>query len=769
MARLDLRTNSLLDSLLKREPQRLYCKDRAGEGSDRIEHNRIEHNRSFLRGVGDANEFVGGIDLHPDSKAQETQGKQGTQGTGNLVVYGKYGKGKTTLSIQLATACAEQGWIAIYFSLGQKNKAIIENYLDKKEDEFPMLSITNSLHEDINKAIATSAKLHSRLIFINPKENLDISRKEAKNMLATLKEDLKTLEKTYNDERNKYEREDGKYNESIKFHAKLNESINSSTNSRAAIIHTFVEFKKNPPRHDIDVVETAKNKLKELGMQCENLGKECKSQKEKVDALDEQCKSLAKRCGHLDCTEDEDYHVALYLYQIEWLIQEINRSKEKDKVKMLVVDSLDEAIGSSFTRGQIHYLMQLLAENNIMGIFPLEDRSEEGSEAATFTNNVKYAADCVIALHTSYFGDYEQNHLVIEKNRTAKYVAGKHLYKITNFETNSKHLAKRYLNVMPSLHFLFTTLRQRETGDQHSRDGEKEKSLPVDENKQKNLLGDDIFNQIFQQSLTGGYFTKRDRHSQIVTLCGKSGLYKSDVGINALIYGLLEGQNGLILRLNDSETFESNGVRLNEKLVKLYKNKTLNFTPFAHKSLEYKYELKGWMLDSPSAGKLFELVFKKGAIQPEEWLDLVWDVVAGTAIVQEDLINGYILEKIGSLEINRICMTDLKFMGVSYEFLLRNETSGNMLLPTFTQSMKTKNVDVIFSASSSGIAASNNEIDRARELSNASISFDQNNGVTLAGSFDVINNRKYAVELSTNTATVKIGEIEHKLQTFHIR
>lgn len=49
---------------------------------------------------------------------------------------------------------------------------------------------------------------------------------------------------------------------------------------------------------------------------------------------------------------------------------------------------------------------------------------------------------------------------------------------------------------------------------------------------------------------------------QIITISGSSGLYKSDIALNALIAGIVDaGEKGLIVRLGDRDAFAVRGVR----------------------------------------------------------------------------------------------------------------------------------------------------------------------------------------------------------------
>ena len=629
-------TNSKLDVLLKR-----FAKNEAVPNPDDCEWNkqtRLEQVDKWLENptgcpfvshcpnssscTVKASPHVGGIDL-------PTRGMTGT-GTGNIAISGKYGQGKTTLALQIASACAEQGGVAIYFSLESRDVHLQNRYINDPRrvktivwdgDAFDPKPLANLI-----KATPTGTGI---LIFLKIKD------KTAKNVPCDYFEEIKKL-------------------------------------------------------------SNLKNK---------------------------------------------------------WKLPAFER------IKMIVFDSLNESCDYNRDRRWLHLITSWLEENRIIGLFPLEDRSDESEAAARFVGDVKYTVDCVINLSITKYGDYEQACIQVEKSRTAKHVLGKHIYKIKQFDEGKApiHIAKRYLDVFPSLHSVFTTLPVPKmiAGAKHY----------------TNLLGDSVFDEILPQSMTGNKF-KNDKHPravQVLTLTGKLGLYKSDIAINALLYGLLDGQNGLIIRLNDNETFMTSGVRLNEHLWKKYNASEVEFMempnlPGGSKSIPNKYVLKCWeVIEKDGNGnpkpkrykedqdpKLYEIVFAKGAIQPEEWLALLMDVIEKE-------------------KIKRAALVDLKSIGVSYKFLVSNETSGDMFLPTFTQVMKSKGVDLIYAASESEIPASRQETLRARNLANATIVFEKDDGVKLSGTFDIIQNQSHSIRLKRNVeGRIKVSGIEHNLPTFAI-
>ncbi len=217
---------------------------------------------------------------------------------------------------------------------------------------------------------------------------------------------------------------------------------------------------------------------------------------------------------------------------------------------------------------------------------------------------------------------------------------------------------------------------------------------------------------------------------QIITISGSSGLYKSDIALNALIAGIVDaGEKGLIVRLGDRDAFAVRGVRFEKKLLKRIKEnyrtyeqdfagmheiadakkqekegKTDNIY-FYEKSVSNdepnKYTLRGWTLNQKEPKpQLLEVTFKNGALLPEEFVDEICQI-----------INRH--------KIKRVVFVDLKYIGSSYPFLVNSDTSGDLFLSAFVHIMRNYGMHVIMSSSESGLEASDVELRKAGILADA--------------------------------------------------
>ena len=146
-----------------------------------------------------------------------------------------------------------------------------------------------------------------------------------------------------------------------------------------------------------------------------------------------------------------------------------------------------------------------------------------------------------------------------------------------------------------------------------------EKSNKTRAEKTWNLFGIKEMSEILPE-----HFGTRSRDlAQIITIIGNSGLYKSDIAINALLNGVREGESGLIVRLSDRELFRYSGVRLSTELYKQIAKKKEKHRKIRMDQDDgskdkssvklYKFNLIGWKPDfAANDACLYEVAFKSG-------------------------------------------------------------------------------------------------------------------------------------------------------------
>jgi KaiC./DnaB-like helicase C terminal domain. len=421
-----------------------------------------------------------------------------------------------------------------------------------------------------------------------------------------------------------------------------------------------------------------------------------------------------------DTSAKEDFIFLQRIDELQKLLRAIStynmreRTKEAELrepfVKLVVIDSLDVFGERTLTREEINRLFMLFKQYGIIGIFTMGFVGYEflNSEAA-YKTAVTYQADVVIELKREFYNNYTCSYFEIIKSRHVRHVLGHHPYKVENYPIDeeekrtqysfpNKDLIKKIL-VFPSLHYRISA--SENSGPRP----EKEKS-----NKEiKSLFGIDNIVKVMPN-----HFKERSMEfPQIITISGKSGLFKSDIALNALLSGIVDyGERGLIVRLGDRDAFTVRGMRFEKELLERTKkyshaeeeNKVIFYEKgknVIHNDEPNKYTLKGWsIIKDQIKPQLLEVTFKNGALLPEEFVDEICKI-----------INLY--------GIRRVVFTDLKYIGSSYPFLVNSDTSGNLFLSAFVHIMRNYGMHVIMSSSKSGLNVSDVELSKAGILADA--------------------------------------------------
>ncbi len=424
-----------------------------------------------------------------------------------------------------------------------------------------------------------------------------------------------------------------------------------------------------------------------------------------------------------------------------------DRKEKSALVKLVVIDSLDVFGERTLTREEINRLFMLFKQYGIIGVFTMGSIGYESltSEAA-YKASVTYQADMVIELKREFYNNYTCSYFEVAKSRYIRHVLGHHPYKVETYSISSEKngqdvfsfkntdLIKKIV-VLPSLHYRISASensisphspepleagRNKETMEGECRNNGKGRNNDKKEWKRT------IFGIEEMLDIMPNHFKERSMDlPQIITISGSSGLFKSDIALNALLAGIVDygqenkngqqekEQRGLIVRLGDRDAFAVRGVRFEEKLLKRTKERIgrqdecsirlyEKGEDIVHNDEPNKYTLKGWSLrkGKENPPQLLEVTFKNGALLPEEFVDEICKI-----------INLY--------GIKRVVFTDLKYIGSSYPFLVNSDTSGNLFLSAFIHIMRNYGMHVIMSSSESGLEESDVELKKAGILADA--------------------------------------------------
>lgn len=431
--------------------------------------------------------------------------------------------------------------------------------------------------------------------------------------------------------------------------------------------------------------------------------------------------------------------------QLEYMMKAIKKYNSEDNknggkyIKAVIIDSLDVFGEELLNREETYRIFSLFKKYGILGIFTAE--SHDGDE-----DNISFAeyiADVVVSLEYDEYNNYFCRYFEITKSRYVKQVNGKHPYKIISCgdlgrvdEDDTVRLKKK-IAVYPSLHYLIHATENKENlRKNHTVQGGAESGAT------RNIFGIKKIDRILP-----AHFEKRGNTPQVITIVGEGGLYKSDLAVNALINDILEGKNALILQLSDRSSFSINGCRLSEELAEKLIQKKMSIEEDNEKLVEltkqdrreqihkyateiYKFPLKKAPKDK---GLLIEMVFKSGALLPEEFSSQVCGIIS-------------------DYDIERVALIDVRSIGISYPFLVNSRTSGDMFLPAFIHLMRNLRVDLIMTCTRNKVKESNRHIYKACELADAILtcgySRDPNDQtVYISGEGAVTDMNRYSISL----------------------
>ncbi len=396
-------------------------------------------------------------------------------------------------------------------------------------------------------------------------------------------------------------------------------------------------------------------------------------------------------------------------------------------VKLVAIDSLDVFGERTLTREEINRLFMLFKQYGIIGVFTMGNVGYESlTSEAVYKAAVTYQADVVIELKREFYNNYTCSYFEIVKSRYIRHVLGHHPYKVENYKKVPENMRTAPCNsdeflfqnadlikkivVLPSLHYRISASENSVFPvHQEIRNRDEEKKW------KKTIFG---ISEIVD--IMPNHFKDRNMDfPQIITVSGSSGLFKSDIALNALVSGIIDREeNGLIVRLGDRDAFTVRGVRFERELLertkayikqdeqqekpepaRIYFYEKSN--DVVHNDEPNKYTLKGWTIKKAEAQpQLLEVTFKNGALLPEEFVDEICKI-----------INIY--------KIRRVVFVDLKYIGSSYPFLVNSDTSGDLFLSAFVHIMRNYGTHVIMSSSESGLAVSDVELSKAGILADA--------------------------------------------------
>lgn len=576
-------------------------------------------------------DYWGGIVL-PQKPSADTSNpsSENNPGSGNIVIIGEPGVGKTTLAFQMAVSCASKpnDGIAVYYSLSTPRTQLINCMVDggtenKKGILLNRPSVISS-ESDIN-------------------DDDDALLKHLKNLLRCAGKGADTAQ----------------IKPQILFPSLTPKGLSGEMS------HNAKEF--------------FRRRLSEIEMMLRTI----------------------KKYNHDDEVEKEKY----------------------PRIKMVVLDSLNDFNIEPLNKIEVSKLFEVFEHYGVLGVFTLAENKRGNSEELIIDDAVRYDADTVLHLQRVQHKDYLCSLISVAKSRYVRAVMGEHVYKIQDGNTDNETYGcmKKHLEVLPSLHHVIIGSapdKLLQCGRQTSG---------------RNIFGIEELNDILPSAL----LSSKNAGSQIINLKGDSGLFKSDLAVNALLWGMSrpddEERNGMVIHLSERNLLKNGNVRLEESVLKaIHENrgngyfKEIPNPPYIANNPN-KRDVYCWEWNRH---KLFEVVFRSGALLPEEFMEEVLSIVRRE-------------------KIRTIAFTDIKHIGTSYPFLVDNRTSGELFLSAFIHIMRNEGVDLITTSSTTGFEPSDREMNKIAIMSDAAIDFtmkkvkkyEGNPVVIMRGEGSVINNK----------------------------
>lgn len=374
--------------------------------------------------------------------------------------------------------------------------------------------------------------------------------------------------------------------------------------------------------------------------------------------------------------------------------------KDIPELRLVCIDSLNVFGDRLLEREELFRLFDLFKRYQTIGVFIVEtsDLNKNDSSPNFHLDTIEFMSDTVITLFSEEENSYFRRYLEIEKSRYTPQVYGKHPFKIKsmkfdqqNIKTNSDDNKKfqQAFEIFPSLHYL----------------------MSESENQKSEFKGDSFylgaknFDHILPRHL---------KRYCVVTIEGPKATFKRTIAKNFLIEGVVkENESSLLICFRDSPSFDNKDCILSNddewrdiELTSILEETVL---PDFKLSESSNVETKRWKCTTNNA-QLIELAFKGGAALLAE--EFMWIINKVFKLFNQDKYR----------RISRVVLDDISLIGVSYPFLHRGKTTGDLFLTIFIQLIKSNQADLVIVGTTGELAQANEEVNRACSLSDTVLS-----------------------------------------------
>jgi len=338
--------------------------------------------------------------------------------------------------------------------------------------------------------------------------------------------------------------------------------------------------------------------------------------------------------------------------------------KECPPLAMVVIDSLNVFGDKELDREEIFALADLFVRHGVIGILVAEEEfGKREQEPLDRFHPAEYVADVVIYLSTRREDGYLIRTIEITKSRYQAQVLGEHPYKILRKQEDASHKRKR-----------------RKAGDRHVDVGFR--IYPsLHRQLSKNILpkpwpgGLSFGSREIDARLPAAWRTKTNEgpyrtQAPTILVTGEHGTFRSTLAMNFLLAGIGQGDNGLLLSLQEPVAPELMSILVFEENKNTWRKLIGGRRQDPAPLLRGKIQSTVW-----KRGKLQirVLSFRPGFLLPEEFLE--------TAIEQIKLLTA---NETGL----RIVLDDTSEIPSRFPLLAKTRTAGRMFLPTLVDVVK---------------------------------------------------------------------------------
>jgi len=438
---------------------------------------------------------------------------------------------------------------------------------------------------------------------------------------------------------------------------------------------------------------------------------------------------------------------------------------EKD-LRLVCIDSLNVLGAGGLTRDHLASLFDLFHRHQTLGVFIVEEnkRGVFAGDSPIDSDTIDFLTDMVIKLTTREEEGYWLRHMQVMKSRYQKQALGRHPIKIRGVEDKQRDYIEKIdyseetsleardedkrrqpsgygVRVFPSVHLIVTMSDRVANSDP---DNSKKPINPA--NRDYTFWTSKNLNNLIQfHAIHSNKQTLNKENAHIVTVTGPATTGKSLIAGNFLLKGLQEKQDVVLIRLGEHTDFTTNGMWSSDDQESTdYKDYGLR--PFKEKenesgpnefsnllqtlknfdSQKIQAAIKQYGIEKEGNDKdpvLIELAVKPGFFLPEVFIAALrliyrWEMRVRQPFLKNDKKTN------NPFGIDRIVFMEVGQIGVGYPMLRKSSTAAELFLSSFVHILKCRHTDLLMTAQTGGHAASEEMVKKAISLADEVISCD---------------------------------------------